>query len=329
MNTFGTLFKVSIFGESHGKSIGVLMDGVPAGLKISEDDFLESLERRKPTLKGTTPRKESDLPHIISGVFNGYTTGSAIVVIFDNNNINDKDYSNLITHPRPGHSDYTANIKYNGYNDYRGGGSFSGRLTLGFVVAGVVAKKILKDVVITSEIVSLHGNSNKDEFENEISIAMNKRDSIGGIIKLTATNVPNSLGEPYFDSVESKVSHLMYSIPAVKGVSFGIGFEGEKLYGSEFNDMIIDEFGHTKTNNNGGINGGITNGNDVICNVFVKPTPSISMPQETFDFKNKNISTLEIIGRHDSCIALRAPVVLESALAIALADLFLIEKAYK
>ena len=329
MNTFGTLFKVSIFGESHGKALGVLMDGVPAGLKISEDDFLESLERRKPTLKGTTPRKESDLPHIISGVFNGYTTGSAIVVIFENNNINDKDYSNLITHPRPGHSDYTANIKYNGYNDYRGGGSFSGRLTLGFVVAGVVAKKILKDVVITSEIVSLHGNSNKDEFENEISIAMNKRDSIGGIIKLTATNVPNSLGEPYFDSVESKVSHLMYSIPAVKGVSFGIGFEGEKLYGSEFNDMIIDEFGHTKTNNNGGINGGITNGNDVICNVFVKPTPSISMPQETFDFKNKNISTLEIIGRHDSCIALRAPVVLESALAIALADLFLIEKAYK
>ena len=222
MNTFGTLFKVSIFGESHGKALGVLMDGVPAGIKISEDDFLESLERRKPTLKGTTPRKESDLPHIISGVFNGYTTGSAIVVIFENNNINDKDYSNLITHPRPGHSDYTANIKYNGYNDYRGGGSFSGRLTLGFVVAGVVAKKILKDVVITSEIVSLHGNSNKDEFENEISIAMNKRDSIGGIIKLTATNVPNSLGEPYFDSVESKVSHLMYSIPAVKGVSVGL-----------------------------------------------------------------------------------------------------------
>ncbi|MCR5786237.1 MAG: chorismate synthase [Acholeplasmatales bacterium] len=329
MNTFGTLFKVSIFGESHGNSIGVMMDGVPAGIKLSEEDFLDDLDKRKPKALGTTPRKESDYPHIISGVFNGYTTGSAIVVTFENNNVNDKDYSNLVTQPRPGHSDYTASVKYKGFNDYRGGGPFSGRLTLGFVVAGVVAKKILKNINITSELVSIHGNTNKNEFEEEVYKAMENRDSVGGTIRVTAHNVEKGLGEPYFNSVESCVSHIMFSIPAVKGVSFGVGFSGEKLYGSEYNDLIIDEEGTTRTNNNGGINGGITNGNDIICNVFIKPTPSISHPQETFDFKKNEISTLEIIGRHDSCIALRAKVVVESALAIALADLYLIEKAYK
>ena len=327
MNSFGRLFKVSIFGESHGDCVGVLIDGTPAGIKLSADDFSNDLSRRKSGKKGMTPRVEKDIPHILSGVFNGYTTGAPILIKFDNENVNDSDYSNLVDHPRPGHCDYTANIKYNGFNDYRGGGAFSGRLTLGIVAAGVVAKKIV-NYNFESDIISLHNNSNKEEFSNEIDKALKNGDSIGGKIRIIVKNVDKGLGEPFFDSVESNISHILYSIGAVKGVSFGIGFEGEKLYGSEFNDLIIDQNGKTSTNNNGGINGGITNGNDLVINVFVKPTASISKAQETYNFKENKIKELVIKGRHDACIALRAPVVLENAVAIALADLFLIKKAY-
>ena len=327
MNSFGRLFKVSIFGESHGNCVGVLIDGTPAGIKLSADDFSNDLSRRKSGKKGMTPRVEKDIPHILSGVFNGYTTGAPILIKFDNENVNDSDYSNLVDHPRPGHCDYTANIKYNGFNDYRGGGAFSGRLTLGIVAAGVVAKKIV-NYNFESNIISLHNNSNKEEFDNEIDKALKNGDSIGGKIRIIVKNVDKGLGEPFFDSVESNISHILYSIGAVKGVSFGIGFEGEKLYGSEFNDLIIDQNGKTSTNNNGGINGGITNGNDLVINVFVKPTASISKAQETYNFKENKIKELVIKGRHDACIALRAPVVLENAVAIALADLFLIKKAY-
>ena len=327
MNSFGRLFKVSIFGESHGDCVGVLIDGTPAGIKLSADDFSNDLSRRKSGKKGMTPRVEKDIPHILSGVFNGYTTGAPILIKFDNENVNDSDYSNLVDHPRPGHCDYTANIKYNGFNDYRGGGAFSGRLTLGIVAAGVVAKKIV-NYNFESNIISLHNNSNKEEFDNEIDKALKNGDSIGGKIRIIVKNVDKGLGEPFFDSVESNISHILYSIGAVKGVSFGIGFEGEKLYGSEFNDLIIDQNGKTSTNNNGGINGGITNGNDLVINVFVKPTASISKAQETYNFKENKIKELVIKGRHDACIALRAPVVLENAVAIALADLFLIKKAY-
>lgn len=327
MNSFGSLFRVSIFGESHGECVGVLVDGVPAGIKISQDDFLSDLKRRKAGKKGTTPRVEKDLPLIESGVFNGYSTGEPILIRFLNENVIDKDYSNLVDQPRPGHCDYTASVKYNGYNDYRGGGAFSGRLTLGIVAAGVIAKKIT-NFNYESEIVSLHGNSNKDEFQNELDKALKEEDSIGGKIKITVKNMIKGLGEPYFDSVESKISHILYSIGAVKGVSFGVGFDGESLYGSQYNDLIIDSNGNTKTNNNGGINGGITNGNDLIINVFVKPTASIGKIQETFNFKTFKVEPLKIEGRHDTCIALRAPVVLENAVAIALADLFLINKAY-
>ncbi len=327
MNSFGRLFKVSIFGESHGDCVGVLIDGTPTGIKLSADDFSNDLSRRKSGKKGMTPRVEKDIPHILSGVFNGYTTGAPILIKFDNENVNDSDYSNLVDHPRPGHCDYTANIKYNGFNDYRGGGAFSGRLTLGIVAAGVVAKKIV-NYNFESNIISLHNNSNKEEFDNEIDKALKNGDSIGGKIRIIVKNVDKGLGEPFFDSVESNISHILYSIGAVKGVSFGIGFEGEKLYGSEFNDLIIDQNGKTSTNNNGGINGGITNGNDLVINVFVKPTASISKAQETYNFKENKIKELVIKGRHDACIALRAPVVLENAVAIALADLFLIKKAY-
>jgi len=328
MNTVGTLFKVSIFGESHGKLVGVLLDGVPSGIKLSEEDFISDIERRKPNKKGTTPRKESDIPHIESGVFNGYTTGGAILITFFNENINDNDYSNLVTQPRPGHADYTGYVKYSGFNDYRGGGSFSGRLTLGIVAAGVVAKKILP-FKFDSRIKSIKGETDSTKFLDVVENAIKNKDSVGGTIEIRVSNMTKGLGEPYFDSVESRVSQMLYSIGAVKGVSFGVGFDGETLTGSLFNDSIIDKNGLTKTNNNGGINGGITNGNDLIVNVFVKPTPSISVPQETFNFKTGKVETLVIKGRHDACIALRAPVVLEAAVSIALCDLFLINRAYK
>lgn len=328
MNTIGTLFKVSIFGESHGQVVGVLVDGVPAGISLTEEDFYHDIEMRKPKKKGTTPRKEADIPHIMSGVFNGYTTGNAILITFNNENINDNDYSNLVTQPRPGHADYTGHIKYDGFNDYRGGGAFSGRLTLAIVAAGVIAKKILP-FEFNSRIKSLKGEKDITKFEQIVEEAMKNRNSVGGTIEVTVKNMIQGLGEPYFDSVESRLSHILYSIGAVKGVSFGVGFDGESLYGSEYNDLIIDKEGHTKTNNNGGINGGITNGNDLIVNVFVKPTPSISLPQETFNFKTGKVETLEIKGRHDACIALRAPIVIENAIAIALCDLYLIKKAYK
>jgi chorismate synthase len=329
MNTIGRLFQVNIFGESHGKSVGVLVDGVPAGIRLSEDDFSTDLARRKSGKLGTTPRIEADEVKIASGVFNGYTTGSPVLLMFENTNTKSKDYSNLITHPRPSHSDYVARVKYNGFNDYRGGGSFSGRLTLGVVSAGVIAKKIISKTQVSSEITSLKGSTNKDEFNSIIEDAVAKHDSVGGVITITAKNVDVGLGEPYFDSLESTISHLLFSIGGVKGVEFGIGFEGQNLYGSEFNDCIIDEKGTTKTNNAGGINGGISNGNDIVVKVFVKPTSSVGVTQQTYNFSTNSVEELKIEGRHDAAIILRAGVVLEACVAIALADATLISKAYK
>ncbi len=329
MNTYGKLFKVSIFGESHGTLVGVLVDGVPAGIKLDVSDFLADLDKRKPSKKGTTTRKESDLPIIESGIFNGFTTGSPILIKFLNENINDRDYDNLIDSPRPGHADYAASVKYKGYNDYRGGGPFSGRLTCGIVAAGVIAKKILNTFNFSSKIKSIKNETDPNKFDDVIEEAMKRGDSVGGTIEIKVSNVSKGLGEPFFESVESNISHILYSIGAVKGVSFGIGFDGESLYGSEYNDLIIDEDGTTQTNNNGGINGGITNGNDILVNVFIKPTPSVSTVQNTYNFKDNKIEALSIKGRHDACIARRASIVLENAVAIALADLYLISKAYK
>ena len=329
MNTIGRLFQVNIFGESHGKSVGVLVSGVPSGIELNESDFLSDLARRKSGKLGTTPRIEADEVKIASGVFNGYTTGSPILLMFENTNTKSKDYSNLITHPRPSHSDFVAKVKYNGYNDYRGGGSFSGRLTLGIVSAGVIAKKIISEVQISSEITSLKGSFNKEEFESIIEEAVNQHNSVGGVIKITAQNVEIGLGEPYFDSLESTISHLLFSIGGVKGVEFGIGFEGQNLYGSEFNDCIIDDKGTTKTNNSGGINGGISNGNDIVVKAFVKPTSSVGVTQQTYNFNTNSVENLKIEGRHDAAIILRAGVVLEACVAIALADASLIRKAYK
>ena len=329
MNHFGRLFQVNIFGESHGECVGVLIDGVIPGIKLDESDFNDDLARRKSGALGTTPRIEEDKVFIESGVFNGYTTGAPILLKFLNNNTKSKDYSNLVNHPRPSHADYVANIKYDGFNDYRGGGAFSARLTLGIVSAGVIAKKIIYQVKFDTKIINLGGETNPNNFENILTDVVKSGDSIGGIVNIKIDNVPQGLGEPYFDSIESTLSHLLFSVGGVKGVEFGVGFDGVTFKGSEFNDLIIDKNGKTKTNNNGGINGGITNGNQIDIKVFVKPTPSISKDQETYNFKDDKVETLSIKGRHDAAIILRAQVVLEAMCAIGLADSYLVAKAYK
>jgi len=324
VNTFGRNFRISIFGESHGKSVGITIDGCPPGISLCEDDFLADLSRRKSGAKGTTPRKEPDLPEIISGTFNEKTTGAPITILFKNTNTRSKDYSNLVKIPRPGHADFTGKEKYKGFNDYRGGGHFSGRLTLAIVAAGVVAKKICKEISFIAKLVEVGGSENVEQAIND---AVKKQDSVGGIAECTISGVPVGLGEPFFDATESVISHLVFSIPAIRGVEFGSGFESTKMTGSEHNDNIVNEVGGTETNNAGGINGGISNGNDIVFRVAIKPTSSISLGQETYDFENKQLTNLVIHGRHDLCIALRVPPVIEAAAAVAIADLLLTSKA--
>lgn len=323
LNSFGRNFRISIFGESHGASVGVSIDSVIAGINLCEDDFISDLERRKSGKKGTTPRIEKDIPKIISGIFNGKTTGAPLTIVFENENVKSKDYSNLVKHPRPGHADYTGKIKYGSFNDYRGGGHFSARMTLALVAAGVVAKKMISSIEIKADIVEAGGSSDYDKILDE---AMKAGDSIGGVIECSATGIPAGIGEPYFDSIESMISHMVFSIPAVKAIEFGLGFESAKLRGSEVNDNIVNESGQTETNNAGGINGGISNGNDLVFRVAFKPTPSISKEQMTYNFEKNKVESLAIHGRHDSCVALRAPVIVESACAIVIADFMLLEQ---
>lgn len=322
MNTFGRIFRISIFGESHGQSVGVVVDGVKPGIALSEKDFASDLKRRQGgTQKGTTPRAEADEPQILSGVFEGHTTGAPLTVMFKNENTRSKDYSHLTKHPRPSHADMVALTKFDGQADYRGGGHFSGRLTLGLVAAGVVAKKMLEGVKVEASLIEVDGCNNPAEFEAHISSALKAKDSVGGIIECSASGLPVGVGEPFFDSLESVVAHILFSIPAVKGVEFGLGFESARLRGSENNDVILDAKGTTATNNDGGINGGISNGNEMVVRVAIKPTPSIGAAQCTYNIEHSAIEMLEIAGRHDACIALRAQVVVEAAVAIALADM--------
>lgn len=321
MNTFGRIFKVSIFGESHGEGVGITLDGVPAGIPLAEEDFLNDLKRRKSGAKGTTPRIESDLPHFLSGLFNGHTTGSPLTIFFKNSNTRSKDYSNLITHFRPGHSDFVANEKFKGFQDYRGGGHFSGRLTVCLVAAGVIAKKIVQCASFETYLIQAGGQTNIDA---AIDAAIKSKNSIGGIIECRINGLPVGLGEPFFDSVESRIAHLVFAIPATKGVEFGSGFEAAKMTGAEHNDNYLNDEGKTETNHAGGINGGITNSNEIIFRVAIKPTSSIATPQNTYNKEKDSMDELTIVGRHDVCIALRAPVVVESIAAMALADLFLL-----
>jgi chorismate synthase len=323
MNSFGKIFRVSIFGESHGNGVGIVVDGIPAGLSLKYEDFLDDLNRRRSGAKGTTPRKETDLPKLVSGVFNDCTTGAPLTIVFDNTNTRSGDYAKLREIPRPGHADFVAMKKFGGFEDYRGGGHFSGRLTLALVAAGVIARKLIKPMQIEARLIEAGGMSNIDA---AIDKAVEEKDSIGGIVECTAINIPVGLGEPFFDSVESVLGHMVFSIPAIKGIEFGSGFGAAKMRGSAHNDNIVSMDGKTETNNAGGINGGITNGNDLIFRVAVKPTSSTSKKQRTLNIKTGAIDELEVEGRHDSCIALRVPVVLEAATAIVLADLMMQEQ---
>lgn len=327
MNTFGRKFRVSIFGESHGELIGVVLDGVPAGLELSEQDFEKDILRRKSGIKGTTPRKEEDKPRIVSGVYEGHTTGAPLTIVFENANTRSQDYSQFEAMPRPGHADLTAALKWDDCQDPRGGGHFSGRLTLPIVAAGVVAKKIIADATILDEtpcdsinarVVELGGLS--DSWQQAIDKAMEEGDSLGAVVECEVPHIDPGYGEPFWDSVEAVISHAIFSIPGVRGIEFGDGFAAAAMKGSEHNDPVGPD-GRPLKNGAGGINGGITNGAPVIFRVAFKPTSSISRPQQTFNFATGEMDTLQIKGRHDTCFALRTPVIVEAMTAIALADL--------
>jgi chorismate synthase len=323
MNSFGRVFRVHIFGESHGTSVGITIDGCPAGMPLSEADFITDVERRKGgKQKGTTPRQEEDKPLFYSGVFNGKTTGAPLTILFENKNTRSGDYEKQRAIPRPGHADFVAQKKWGGFEDFRGGGHFSGRLTLCLVAAGVVAKKLLSTIRITATILEIGG---EPDLEKGLQKAIDQKDSIGGIVQCTATGIPVGLGEPFFDSAESLLSHAVFSIPAIKGIEFGAGFAAARMFGAEHNDAIEDTAGRTTTNHAGGIVGGITTGNEILFRVAVKPTSSTPKEQTSLNWETGQVETFSIKGRHDLCIALRVPPVLEAVTAIVLADLMLFE----
>lgn len=324
MNSFGRIFRIHIIGESHGECVGVIIDGCPAGLPIEVADFEVDIERRKGgSQKGTTPRKEDDIPLIKTGVFNGKTTGAPLTILFENKNTRSGDYEKQRAIPRPGHADFTANVKYGGYEDYRGGGHFSGRLTVALVAAGVIAKKLLKQAAPIATILEIGGET---DLEKGLQKAIDQKDSVGGIVECKVSGLPVGLGEHFFDSVESVLAHAVFSIPAIKGVEFGAGFAAAKMFGSDHNDPILDATGKTGSNHAGGVVGGITNGNELVFRVAVKPTSSTPKEQVSWNKETDQMESLSVKGRHDLCIALRVPVVLEAITAIVLTDLMLIEQ---
>jgi len=330
MNKFGTLFTVQIFGESHGACVGITIDGCPAGLPLQTTDFVEDMERRKGgKQKGTTPRQEDDIPIFKAGLFNDTTTGAPIMMLFENNNTRSGDYEKQRAVPRPGHADFTAHHKFGGFEDYRGGGHFSGRLTVALVGAGVVAKKLLnagkadEKIKVEATIISIGGES---DVEKGIQKAIEQKDSVGGIVECVVKGLPLGLGEHFFNSVESLISHAVFAIPAIRGIEFGTGFAAASMFGVDHNDAIVDASGKTKTNHAGGVVGGYTNGNDLVFRIAVKPTSSTPKEQITLNWETNEQETFSVKGRHDLCIALRVPVVLEAVTAIVLADLMLIDQ---
>ena len=394
MNAFGNIFRVSIFGESHGEQIGVVVDGLAPGIPLSEADFAADIARRRSGAKGTTPRVEADEPQILSGVYEGYTTGAPLAIVFHNTNTHSQDYEALLNVPRPGHADYTANLKYGGFQDPRGGGHFSGRLTLPVVAAGVIAKKLLFATIAgatrgrvqfhcDARLVEIGGIADQAQWDAALDQAQKEGDSLGGVVECVVSGVPAGLGEPFWDSVESRLSHALFAIPGVRGVEFGDGFAAARMKGSEHNDVYApagcgghghgdchehgadhegcchehgegegcchggEEHDHEggcchggeghheggccghhrnrlvtpATNHAGGVNGGITNGNPLVFRVAFKPTSSIAKAQETYDFAKGEMTSLQVPGRHDTCFALRTPVIVEAMAAIVLADL--------
>ncbi len=322
MNGYGHRFRLSVWGESHGEEVGIILDGVREGIALSEADFEEDLARRRSGAEGTTPRSEKDLPHIRSGVYRGFTTGAPLAITFANGDCRSRDYSEFRTRCRPSHADWVAGERFRGYNDPRGGGHFSGRLTVLLTAAGVVAKKMLPEgISFHTTIDGIGGECDPQKQQELLRECLREGDSLGGVITCRAEGIPAGWGEPFFDSVESVVAHLLFSIPGVKGVEFGDGFAAARMRGSEHNDPIVDASGRTATNHAGGIVGGLTNSNPLVVRVGVKPTASIAREQMTFDKATNRIEPLRIGGRHDVCIALRAAVVVEAAVAVALADL--------
>lgn len=335
MNRFGRIFSISIWGESHGPAVGCVIDGCPPGLPITPEDFLPDLERRRGGVqRATTPRKENDIPEFLSGVFNGFTTGSPVSILFRNSNTRGDDYLQFRDIPRPGHADFVASKKFGGFEDYRGGGHFSGRLTAPLVAAGTLAKKILQKYIphfrVHATVIQVGGY---DNIEEGINYAIAQKDSVGALVRCVVdglpVGLPVGLGEPFFDSVESLIAHAVFSIPAIKGIEFGAGFNASKMVGTAHNDAIMDETGRTKTNHSGGINGGLTNGNALMFTVVVKPASSTPKQQQTFNFSTGKEDRLNIKGRHDLIIGLRVPPVLEAVTALVLADLILIENSRK
>lgn len=356
---WGNALKISIFGESHGADIGMVMDGLPTGFEIDMDEIHREMQRRAPGRSTiATARKEGDVPEILSGYFNGKTTGTPLTGIIRNKDVHSKDYSYLKKIMRPGHADYTGYVRYQGYNDYRGGGHFSGRITAPLVLAGAICKQILEkeEIYIGAHVKSVASIVDKSFGEIELSRDLFRKlrgeelplldkdlesgirnailqikkeeDSLGGIIECAVIGIKAGIGNPFFDSVESTLAHLMFSVPAVKGIEFGAGFDITKLKGSQANDAYYyqGEKVKTYTNNNGGIIGGITNGMPIVFRVAIKPTPSISKMQQTIDIEKKENVQLEIRGRHDPIIVLRAVPVIEAASAIGILDLMLSQK---
>lgn len=353
---WGNKLKISIFGESHGAGIGITIDGLPSGIEIDFEKILKEMSRRAPgKSKISTARKEGDNPEILSGLFEGKTTGTPLCAVIRNKDQHSKDYGKLKDLMRPGHADYPGFVRYKGFNDYRGGGHFSGRITAPLVFAGAVCKQILDtkgitvgahiksigevydksfdEIELTKEILDdlkenelpLLCTENEDLMRNSILEARNEGDSVGGTIECTVIGMDAGIGNPFFDSVESTISHLMFSVPAVKGIEFGRGFEMSRLRGSQCNDEYYYDGDKVKTytNNNGGITGGITNGMPILFKVCIKPTSSISKKQRTIDITEKKESELVIKGRHDPCIVQRAVPVIEAVTAIGILDLVL------
>lgn len=327
MNSFGNLFRISIFGESHGESVGITIDGCPAGLSLTPDDLLADLERRKGGQgRGTTPRQEEDYPLFKSGVFNGKTTGFPITILFENKNIRSEDYAKQRSIPRPGHADWVAHQKFGGNEDYRGGGHFSARLTAGIVAAGAIAKKLLPGIQVSAKVTEIGGLK---DLEAGLQKAIDAKDSVGGIVECRVNGLPAGLGEPYFDSIESALAHIVFAIPAVRGIEFGTGFAAAKMFGSEHNDAIENTEGKTRSNHAGGVVGGISNGNELLFRLAVKPTSSTPKQQESLNWETGQTESFSIKGRHDLCVALRAPVIVEAVTAIVLADFMLREQKIK
>jgi chorismate synthase len=329
MNSFGRIFRVEIFGESHGPAVGAIVDGCPPGIELSCDDLERDLERRRSGAAGTTERHEADLPDILSGIYNGRSTGSPICIAFRNADTRSSDYEDFKRVPRPGHADFTSRYKYGGFSDPRGSGHFSGRVTAGLVAAGAIAKKALaadttSDIVFETRILEAGGSA---DIAAAAAAAKEAGDSIGGLVEIRVRGLRAGLGEPFFDAAESVIAHALFAVPAVRGVEFGDGFAAARMRGTEHNDPFVDASGRTSKNGSGGINGGITNGNELVLRVAVKPASTVSAPQKTLDFESGEETTLAPGGRHDACIALRAAVVLEAACAVALADLSLVSRA--